>query len=256
MRIQLVSDLHLEFDENWDYLHNNPLTPSGDILVVAGDAIYLGDPDMMRFDFFDWCANHFTETLIVPGNHEFYGGFDIADTLEGFELEVRPNVRFLNNRSWRRGETELFFTTLWQRYRNLNEKLNALTLLNDYENGIFNGKHFEAFDVNDIHARCATWLGAALDSSAARTKVVVTHHCPYINKEMSSSVGKTHTPCYMADMTDFILAHRPDYWLHGHVHRVRSKAERIGGTMIYSNPLGYVFQDESEAFDNNMILDL
>ena len=29
----------------------------------------------------------------MPGNYEFYGGFDIGRTMADYELEVRPNVR-------------------------------------------------------------------------------------------------------------------------------------------------------------------
>ena len=43
---------------------------------------------------------------------QFYGRFDIGRTMADFELEVRPNVRYLNNRSVVLDDTELFFTTL------------------------------------------------------------------------------------------------------------------------------------------------
>ena len=54
---------------------------------------------MWKRPFWDWCADHFLETFVVPGNHEFYGGFDIGRTMADYEMEVRPNVRYLNNRS-------------------------------------------------------------------------------------------------------------------------------------------------------------
>lgn len=36
---------------------------------------------------------------IVPGNHEFYNGYDIAQTMVDYEYEYRDNVRYLNNTS-------------------------------------------------------------------------------------------------------------------------------------------------------------
>lgn len=39
MKIQYCSDLHLEFKENKRFLTNNPIQPSGEILLLAGDVI-------------------------------------------------------------------------------------------------------------------------------------------------------------------------------------------------------------------------
>ena len=45
MKIQFVSDLHLEFPDNRAWLAAHPLEVTGDILLIAGDTAYLDLPD-------------------------------------------------------------------------------------------------------------------------------------------------------------------------------------------------------------------
>ena len=85
MKIQYVSDLHLEFHANSHYLHQHPLGVVADVLVMAGDIHVLGRKETTRHEFFDWCADHYEQTLIVPGNHEFYGGLPIDECIDDWE---------------------------------------------------------------------------------------------------------------------------------------------------------------------------
>ena len=65
MRIQVVSDLHLEF-------HNllPPVADGVDVIVCAGDLAPIGT-GAVRYAAEEWAeARHI---LYVPGNHEFYG---------------------------------------------------------------------------------------------------------------------------------------------------------------------------------------
>ncbi|MCB0614319.1 MAG: metallophosphoesterase [Phaeodactylibacter sp.] len=77
MNIQYCSDLHREFPDNRRWLAANPLIPSAEILVIAGDCFYLGD-DYGSYDFIRWAADSFKAVYILPGNHEYYGGYDVA----------------------------------------------------------------------------------------------------------------------------------------------------------------------------------
>jgi hypothetical protein len=93
MKIQYASDLHLEFRENTRYLRDNPIKPVGDILVLAGDIGYLDDDSYNLHPFWDWASDNFQQTLVIPGNHEFYKSGDVGTIQNGCIAEIRPNVK-------------------------------------------------------------------------------------------------------------------------------------------------------------------
>ena len=255
MKIQYASDLHLEFAENKSFIEHGGLEPVGDVLVLAGDVSYLGDRKMWKRPFWDWCAEHFRETFVVPGNHEFYGGFDIGRTMADYELEVRSNVRYLNNKCVVLDDTELFFTTLWTRI----DPTRLWTVqqgMNDFRYGKLNGKRFCANDVDELHQRCQEWLDAALKASAAAHKVVVTHHCPTLRREFNSYPGGALNSAFHVDMDAFIEASAVDYWIYGHTHCSGGSGSKIGETMLLCNQLGYVFQNEHLVFDGKACLEV
>ena len=61
MRIQYMSDLHMEFFDNWHFLNTNECKANGDVLVLAGDSFYLRDTNFPKFNFWDWASkcHHF-----------------------------------------------------------------------------------------------------------------------------------------------------------------------------------------------------
>ena len=243
MKIQYASDLHLEFEQNKRYIEQGGIKPVGDVLVLAGDVSYLGDRKMRKRPFWDWCAEHFRETFVVPGNHEYYGGFDIGRTMANYELEVRQNVHYLNNRSVVLGDVELFFTTLWTRIDPV-RLWQVQCGMNDYRLAKLSGKRFCANDVDGLHQRCVDWLTEALASSDAAHKVVVTHHCPTMRSEFNSYPGGALNSAFQVDMDAFIEGSGVDCWIYGHTHFGGGSGTRIGETILLCNQLGYVFQDE------------
>ena len=255
MRIQYASDLHLEFAENRDFIENGGIEPVGEVLVLAGDVSYLGDKNMMKRQFFDWCAEHFKETLIVLGNHEFYNGYDIAHTMENYEFSYRDNVRYLNNRSVVIGDTELFFTTLWTRI-SPQHLLEIQWGMNDFRHGILNGKRFCANDVDGLHERCLHWLEAALAASKAEHKIIVTHHCPTLREEFNGYPGGVLNTAFQVDLDSFIERCGADYWIYGHTHYAGGSGTQIGNTKLLCNQLGYVFYNEHRAFDGKAVIEI
>jgi len=97
MKIQYASDLHLEFRDNSRYLRDKSMIPVGDILLLAGDIGYLGDDNYSLHPLWDWVSDNFRQTLVIPGNHEFYKNGDVGTIQDGCIAEIRPNVKYHYN---------------------------------------------------------------------------------------------------------------------------------------------------------------
>ena len=255
MIIQYASDLHLEFAENKSFIEHGGLESVGDVLVLAGDISYLGDRKMWKRPFWDWCAEHFRETFVAPGNHEFYGGFDIGRTMADYELEVRQNVRYLNNRSVVLDDTELFFTTLWTEIDQT--RMWAVQQgMNDYRYCRLNGKRFFANDVDELHQQCLDWLTRALAASGVAHKVVVTHHCPTMRQEFNGYPGGALNSAFQVDLDSFIEGSGVDYWVYGHTHFAGGSGTKIGETTLLCNQLGYVCVGEQKDFVKDAVIEV
>lgn len=77
MNIQFASDLHLEVPKNARYFQKEKIIPRADILILAGDTM-CWDEDYLRNSFWDELSSSFALVLVIPGNHEFYKGYDLA----------------------------------------------------------------------------------------------------------------------------------------------------------------------------------
>ena len=96
MKIQYMSDLHLEFSDNSRWLKHNELPVTGDVLVLAGDIFYLKNKVAPLANFWKWASANYRQVLIVPGNHEYYNycGQGIA-----MEMAVQEQCRILSESS-------------------------------------------------------------------------------------------------------------------------------------------------------------
>ncbi|MCP3929377.1 MAG: metallophosphoesterase, partial [Bacteroidetes bacterium] len=176
MTIQYCSDLHLEFQSNWNWLQENPLLPKGDILIIAGDTYYLGDT-FSKHPFFEQVSKRFEQVFLIPGNHEFYGGFDAnICTIKDYEIRIKENVHLVNNTSRVVDGVRFLFTTLWSKI----EKEIALILrsLNDFRLINYDGHKLTIQQYNALFQYSWGWLKDELSTDSNEPTIVVTHHLP------------------------------------------------------------------------------
>lgn len=254
MRIQYASDLHLEFGENSKWLKDNPLVPSADILVLAGDIGYLGDANYATHPFWDRVSADFKQVIIIPGNHELYKFYDINELHKDWKMEIRPNVRvFYNSVIALDGATDLIGSTLWAKIPSGEEYLTE-HCVSDFKR-IYNGKfRLSSQRFNEEHERCLSFIKKAVNESKAHNIIVVTHHVPSFALMSEEFRGSSINGAFTTELGGYIADSRINFWIYGHSHR--NIEATIGKTQCVSNQLGYVFQNEHHSFRRNAVIEI
>ena len=254
MRIQYASDLHIEFYDNSVFLARGPFKVAGDVLVLAGDTLPLREFDAYsQHRFFDWCADHFRETLLVPGNHEYYGD-NLARFNNSWERKLRHNVTMYQNRSVILDDTEFILSTMWSRipmkdWSKLRKGMSDFTLIKNGLLPLTPGMY------NIYHQRNLAFIKRAVSESTAAKKIVVTHHVPSRLLVAPEFRGTSLESGFTVDLTDYIETSGIDLWIFGHSHR--SIDRRIGHTLVVSNQLGYVaYSEYLKSFSGDRFVDL
>jgi len=244
MKIQYCSDLHLEFPENRKFLKRNPLSPVGDILLLAGDIVCFNELDK-ACEFFDFVSDHYSATYWVPGNHEFYGS-DTSDKPGPLWENIRANVHLVNNQAVDLAGMKFIFSTLWSRISPPLE-WDIQRSISDFSAITADGEKFTAKKFTMLHMESLAFLTNALRQAGNTPCVVVTHHVPTLMNYPPRFRNSPLTEAFAVELFDLIDDSGPDYWIYGH-HHVNTPAFRIGRTTMLTNQLGYVHHQEHGSF--------
>jgi len=207
--IQLCSDIHLERGDITKNDFPDILTPSADILALAGD---IGDPFTDIFEeFIHYCSQHFQYVLFVSGNHEYYD-HDISSTdkcIEGL-FGYYTNVIYLNNRSFDYEGITFVGTTLWSAISE-NTSAYSLSTYGDFRNI----NDFDHKISSQMHQRNVAFIREQLNKSPC---IVITHHAPSYTCISDEYAGNSLVCCFASHLDD-LLAH-PNMlgWIYGHTH--------------------------------------
>lgn len=254
MKIQYVSDLHLEFAENGSFLKHNPLSVVGDILVLAGDIGYIGDDNYSKHPFWDWASENYQQVIVVPGNHEFYKMFDLDRLYNGWTLKIRKNVTcYYNAVIPLSDDTEIIATTLWS-YISLQDAFQTEAAISDFHRIRYGTAPLDFNRFNEEHYRCFHFLEEAVTRSKAKHIIVATHHVPSFELMSPEFKGSAVNGAFTVELGNYIAANPIEYWIYGHSHRNIDKV--IGNTKCVSNQLGYVFNNENTTFSHSKHIEL
>lgn len=243
MRIHLLSDLHLEFQDF------SPATHDADVVVLAGDI------DLLARGV-EWANKNFhCPVIYVAGNHELYKGH-LNRTLEKMREKALPHVHVLENDEVVIDGVRFLGTTGWTDFFSTDNVTAALhtaqNSMNDYKQ-IRMGANYRRVKPVDLQQKsqfAKHWLLSNLSTKYQGKTVVVTHHAPLPECAPGIKYEMGHlAAAYVNDWQEFAECNI-DIWLHGHTHIGYDKT--IEGIRYASNPRGYPF--EETGFVNDLIL--
>lgn len=274
MRINVISDVHLEFSDL--------VLPGGDVLILSGDIceaknikgqydvnniLNEGNPDTGNFKrsdrydrFFHEECEKYKKVFYVMGNHEHYG-YTYHKTGPHLKLNLPTNVTLLEKEACEYEGVLFIGGTLWTDMNNHDQLTlyHMKSMMNDYKqvtmlNEAKNVYHrlVPEHTVTE-HVKTKQLFQHYLSENRQGKNlpvVVCTHHSPSkLSTHPRYSDDTIMNGAYSSDLSEFILDN-PEIkvWTHGHTHHVFDYM--IGDTRIICNPRGYKnYEERAEEFD-------
>jgi DNA repair exonuclease SbcCD nuclease subunit len=252
VRILYFSDVHCEIregytrlDTGWtklyplalgpdltDFVHSEPV----DACILAGDIAHTRETRGVSTLLYAQQVHTMLAcpVIVVPGNHEYYGGSFEEDRADLLAAASVPGVTVLD-----RHESILPFgdrklrvlgATLWTDYALTGDKvlgmMTAAQSLNDHRmiklrSGHGRPRMFTPRDAHDEHMASRTWLLERLDEPFEGETILVSHHVPHSHARHPAFPMDPVSCCFMSDCTDVIEKAAEvgaKAWIFGHHH--------------------------------------
>jgi predicted phosphodiesterase len=264
MRIQVVSDLHLEFaDINIQNQQNvDVLILSGDIMVASKVNLPNSEYGIRFRDFLKRVSFQFPHVIYVAGNHEFYSDgkfFESIDQLRA-ACSLHDNIYFLERNCKIIDDIVFVGGTLWT---DMN-KFDPLTLhairdmMNDYRatvNDHAGYRKLKPADTVDRHRLTVEYIKHVVREHKDKQCVVVGHHSPSFQSVHPMYASEyIVNGAYHSDLSEIMLDNpNIKLWTHGHTHHPFDYA--IGDCRVVCNPRGYDGY-ENTGWNPNKIIEL
>ena len=256
MRLQLLSDLHLETE-----IFEPTPAPDAELLVLAGDI----DSSWAGLELFrDWPV----PVIFVAGNHEF-DEREITQTWPALRDRcARLGIRLLECESLVVTDTagkrvRFVATTRWcdfdlfgpaQRER----AMRAASYFMKIMQATRHGAPLDAAAVREEALVCGAWLCAELKQPKAGwdATVVITHFAPSL-LSADPRYGKQPGTASFCNADDALLP-LADLWIHGHLHCQHDyRVDHPGGsTRVVCNSRGHARKGEADAHQPMLVLEV
>lgn len=241
MRLQIISDLHMEFGRI-DSLYEKMCECKSDVLVLAGDISSSNE----IFETLNTIQHDCGKPIIfVIGNHEYYGRSRKNLDIEMMTMkDVNPNIHILIEDSVQIGDVCFIGSTGWWDGSGGHIGMTVKHGLNDFRyiydlmdegnlDGIVWGRKSKTFLSNKLFK---------MRAEEKKTKLcVITHHFPHHRSINPRYAGSPLNACFYNAWEWMFERYHPELWIHGHTHDsfdyiVEDKSR------VVCNPQGYPSQ--------------
>lgn len=268
VRIQVASDLHLEFRKG--PCEDLVASTGAPLLALVGD---IGWPASDAYaSFLAAMTGRYERVFVVPGNHEYYGTADDDEspTMDHIARSMRAacerhsNVSLLDDAAVVVGGVRYIGSTLWSHIPAALEP-RCTSGMNDYHlirvncdnddddtlEGARKTARLTVQDTNALHAAAVEFIDGQLHEAAVARQpaVVLTHHAPSFRSIHRRYALSPFTCAFATDLEATLMRPPVALWLHGHTHAACDYVleRRIGGdgegrlhrVRVVNNPAGY-----------------
>lgn len=258
MKIKVYSDLHININNISSPRDIFEESDDVDLYIDAGDTGTINATINFYKDTF-WKNKR---VILIAGNHLCYGaGETIKKSINDLKKEFpkESNITFLENDFVEINGYKIIGSTLWTDFscfkgiheyckKICSEQLNDYSFIMKYKNILLTPNDTVNFNLNSFNF---------IKKNVKKGKnIVVSHHTPslkscsleYINNPITAGFCNTYDE-FIRENTDNILM-----WIHGHVHN--PSYYTIGRTGVVCNPMGYLYMNENDSFDKNMVIEV
>lgn len=255
MKVQLVSDLHIDFLNDisrWKLLkeiRNTAIEKEIDVLVVAGDLINNDDLEKsltMIATTLHFFRNYYKHIIYVPGNHEYYSSetkkeidkrlFILNERIDNISITTNPTTIYIDDKVF-------VCATTWFPYDPMIAPfLTARQIGDSYIPGFLDWVYEEHLSARDLFGRIE------------EPDVWVTHHLPSHVCISDRYKGSPLNCFYDAKLDDLIIEKQPNFVFYGHTHDSGNLVYPDTNTRLICNPRGYY--GENRNFKTDLVIEI
>jgi predicted phosphodiesterase len=270
MKLQIASDLHLEFYDDkvrGSKFFETLLTPSAPVLILAGD---ICPPERAILKtFFEWCSEKWSMVFWIFGNHEYYSKMSKRIPMdEKIKMAERvcasTKVIFLQEASIDIGTYRFLGATLWTDlgFQSEGDMYEVRKTMSDFSKIVISTTtDFTVKEWLEEYGRHRKFIEENLQAceEEGRKAIVITHHMPTFRmiqekyKDFPGNAG-------FAANADSLLEHPSvALWICGHSHgqkvlEVEKRNREIVSCVL--NARGYPREDSVSTYNSAFVVEL